>query len=1733
MSIGSSQSQEDIQIISCSLSQQTNLNLSAAHNQLNHHSNLASSQLSSNSASTNGFTTTLNISQLNNMQHHGSASGSLIGNQQLQQNSNFLNQPLHLSHLSSHRERESQGPSLDSHSHNGSTQGQTGNSGSGSGSSSSGSSENIQVFLRMRPLNQREVMEEQVQNAWKIQDSSILLDQNIMNQPYSTSANGQKMMNYASTAYANIIGSGTHSKAYTFNKCFDDSTPNNEVYSQACKEIVKSSLEGINGTIFMYGQTGAGKTFTMLGERYQSEIREQAAMMFNQQTKQQRVGSSRGHKTPLKGSFLGASTSHTTSIQNFNSNIVCATEPNDKQISPISSHKNGTGQNITPMRRNTNLAGNGISNHRSTLSQIGRLQTTETPRHIKNSASGKNQSGTRIPLPLYKQQSVTATTTQQNIKTRNNPIGSFNKSLSIGGQQLFQTGSAQMPGSISDFTQNNMYGGQDQNNQDPIHSNVLMGLQLGGTPGNQTERNEYVLCQEDQDELQMYSHSNNVLNSARHLNFNNQLKSGEQPQSTGTEGILIQSLKELFSIIKNESHLNSRISPIPQLSDDLQIINDHSTSNRESFHNMPQKVYIIRCSYFEIYNDAVYDLLCEQSEMSFHEPLQLQEDNKRKEFVVKGLKENVVQSLEDCLALLRVGEVNRHYAETKMNHQSSRSHTLFRLHVESVACGSNGSQQESANVITESVLNFVDLAGSEKVSNHTHQDSANGQNSCSQTRKDTSQMRVREGQHINKSLFFLTQVIALKAEGKKNEQHIPYRNSPLTKILRSSLGGNSRTAIILCITPAQNQLEQTFSTLRFGQNAKMIKNQVVANVVKKTSSEDEAELKAILFEYEKKLGDMQKDSENNHNKLQQVIETLVKEKQELNSRLLRANNKKLQDLLEQKQEQQNDQKDHRFDKQHTQVKSFYLFDCGILNSYFSLDTFIPKHPSESLQDKKQSETFSIDYIVKLNDRLESQNSKIMISTLKQAKKENRELRLQVENLRDDNEDIIKQVEILEKQNSDIQIINADLKNQNQIFQTQLQHISQELIYHQEKSKVKEENLNQELCKYLEQMKMLSQQLDKEVNEKENMIEKYQYLLQTRYQIDQQKIVQESQERLVEIEQLLYKGIQLINQEKGRRFYIQSQNGMLFANQSVVQQFQMDTDYNQNCEDTLKNGQQTQIHITDSNNDNLQENNQGSQPKCEIIDHDEQEFLGQSAYSKKLDFDIIDMSKVQRDTSSYLQSNIIPSDQYTIDDQNIMQQNRQSDELQTFHQLSQSSNKRDESSIQGYSDAKMIVHSNNHQMRFQENNHNNHKRDSSPSIEDRVGHKRSERGSRKIVKDFIDSNDISQINSTNMPNHNQMTNETYERINELHNQKEYVSQSPINLKQIKQNGMHQIASVQSLMMEEAEETFDEKTRLQDRCQAFQRQINYQKVSNNHKDTNLDQKTPQKSFNSNQNQSLKFNGQQLRTPNNLQTSSDQYSRFNFENEFNDSLKFMGNQGCITSKAQNQAFTDIFNHQNAVNYSNQSNTQSLLLSQTKQTQSSNSKDHSNFQAAQNMYSQLQDEPVNYQVYLSNQHQAQIMQQQHNTQQNIQQNNGNNQLRVSINTQNLSTLNQLLASAQQFQSQNLLPNSAQQIGRNQGIKHQSSTSSQQQQQQRQSSNNLSNKKQNAISSNKSKYLSKDTVSTSSIYLDDTRRHTDTERSQQQQFQPSQFSSMTMMLQNQQLNGLNNQHFQQQQRML
>merc|ERR1719354_1006569 len=134
-----------------------------------------------------------------------------------------------------------------------------------------------------------------------------------------------------------------------------------------------------------------------------------------------------------------------------------------------------------------------------------------------------------------------------------------------------------------------------------------------------------------------------------------------------------------------------------------------------------------------------------------------------------------------------------------MNEKSSRSHTIFRMTIESRDSGSKDS-------IKLSLLNLVDLAGSERVG-HT---GAEG-------------IRLKEGSHINKSLLALGTVIAKLAEDR-DRYHIPYRDSKLTRILQSSLGGNARTGIVCTVTPAFQHIDETLSTLRFANRAKNITN---------------------------------------------------------------------------------------------------------------------------------------------------------------------------------------------------------------------------------------------------------------------------------------------------------------------------------------------------------------------------------------------------------------------------------------------------------------------------------------------------------------------------------------------------------------------------------------------------------------------------------------------------------------------------------------------------------------------------------------------------------------------------------------------------------------------------------------------------------------------------------------------------------------------------------------------
>nr|XP_012625803.1 kinesin-like protein KIF15 isoform X2 [Microcebus murinus] len=213
------------------------------------------------------------------------------------------------------------------------------------------------------------------------------------------------------------------------------------------------------------------------------------------------------------------------------------------------------------------------------------------------------------------------------------------------------------------------------------------------------------------------------------------------------------------------------------------------------------KSFLCKCSFIEIYNEQIFDLLDSASA-----GLYLREHIKKGVFVV-GAVEQVVTSAAEAYQVLSGGWRNRRVASTSMNRESSRSHAVFTITIESME-----KSNETVNIRT-SLLNLVDLAGSER-------------------QKDTHAegVRLKEAGNINRSLSCLGQVItALVDVGNGKQRHVCYRDSKLTFLLRDSLGGNAKTAIIANVHPGSRCFGETLSTLNFAQRAKLIKNKAVVN----------------------------------------------------------------------------------------------------------------------------------------------------------------------------------------------------------------------------------------------------------------------------------------------------------------------------------------------------------------------------------------------------------------------------------------------------------------------------------------------------------------------------------------------------------------------------------------------------------------------------------------------------------------------------------------------------------------------------------------------------------------------------------------------------------------------------------------------------------------------------------------------------------------------------------------
>ncbi|GET85794.1 kinesin, putative [Leishmania tarentolae] len=217
--------------------------------------------------------------------------------------------------------------------------------------------------------------------------------------------------------------------------------------------------------------------------------------------------------------------------------------------------------------------------------------------------------------------------------------------------------------------------------------------------------------------------------------------------------------------------------------------------------------YTITMSYLQIYNDKGQDLLNHGRDARTLEELPAVTIHEMDDDVMlKGLEQHSAPTLADALNLLFLGDTNRLYCETPMNKTSSRSHCIFTIYLEA--------RTASSSVVRRSKLNLVDLAGSERVS-----------------KTGVSGTILTEAKHINLSLHFLEQVIvALSEKAKGMRDHVPYRNSFLTMVLRDSLGRNCRTVMLATAHVVASQVAETISTCQFAQRVALIQQAPQVNV---------------------------------------------------------------------------------------------------------------------------------------------------------------------------------------------------------------------------------------------------------------------------------------------------------------------------------------------------------------------------------------------------------------------------------------------------------------------------------------------------------------------------------------------------------------------------------------------------------------------------------------------------------------------------------------------------------------------------------------------------------------------------------------------------------------------------------------------------------------------------------------------------------------------------------------
>ncbi|XP_008289701.1 kinesin-like protein KIF21A isoform X6 [Stegastes partitus] len=238
----------------------------------------------------------------------------------------------------------------------------------------------------------------------------------------------------------------------------------------------------------------------------------------------------------------------------------------------------------------------------------------------------------------------------------------------------------------------------------------------------------------------------------------------------------------------------------------------------------PVPEFKINAQFLELYNEEVLDLFDSTRDMKQKSHIKIHEDATGGIYTV-GVTTRTVSSEAEMMQCLKLGALSRTTASTQMNVQSSRSHAIFTIHLCQVrVCASDNQEDETDNRVSNgnsemdeyetltAKFHFVDLAGSERLK-----------------RTGATGDRAKEGISINCGLLALGNVISALGDRSKRASHVPYRDSKLTRLLQDSLGGNSQTVMIACISPSDRDFMETLNTLKYANRARNIKNKVMVN----------------------------------------------------------------------------------------------------------------------------------------------------------------------------------------------------------------------------------------------------------------------------------------------------------------------------------------------------------------------------------------------------------------------------------------------------------------------------------------------------------------------------------------------------------------------------------------------------------------------------------------------------------------------------------------------------------------------------------------------------------------------------------------------------------------------------------------------------------------------------------------------------------------------------------------